>query len=367
MNKRGVALIIGFMVIIVLAILGAAILSRGISERNITQRYKESIEAFWLAEAGVNRALNELRNNFDQAGTGLWAANLGSGSYSVDVENIIIDGNTNKKITVHGRVPATSPRIERNIEAMMRKHIPPGFYDHAIYSAGKVDFNGNSFTVVNNEPAPDNKAVVYAGDNEIEHPENITGTVIQDTSISPLARLDFEKLYDIAARQGYVYDAARLKNIGKTDSFPSSFWSPQGTDGIDNDGDGAIDEADEKVNVVYVETDLELKGNIGTIGGFYVVVGDVINTPDVEEEAIINGNGQIQGAIYTRGTFRVNGGGGNLNIDGGVWSGVEARLNGNANVSYNETYMDAIGGMNIEATVQVSSWREVQNPYQLNP
>lgn len=363
MNRRGVALIISFIVLIILAILGAAILARGISERNITQRYKESIEAFWLAESGVNKALYELRINYAQAGTGLWSGQVGSGSYSVDVADV---GTGDKKVTTYGYVPAyPSFRALRKIEAIMIKKNPTGFYDYAVYSAGDVDFNGSSYEVNNFEDPT--KAVVYGGDNEIEHMEYINEDATQDTTISPLVRLDFEKLYEIATRQGYVYDADRLQDVQNgTDSFPSSFWNAQGTDGIDNDSDGEVDEGDEKVNVIYVTTDLQLNGNIGNIGGFYVVVGDVINTPNVTEEATINGRGEIDGAIYTRGTFRVNGGAGGLNIDGGVWSGTEARINGNCNITYNETYMNAIGGMNLGGSVQVSSWRDLDNPYEID-
>ena len=52
-----------------------------------------------------------------------------------------------------------------------------------------------------------------------------------------------------------------------------------------------------------------------------MVVGDVLTNPDAAEEASVNGVGTIEGVIYTRGDFDVNGGAGNLNVNGGVWSG----------------------------------------------
>lgn len=69
MNKRGMALILGFTVIVVLTVLGLAIISRSISENNITKRFISSTRAFWLAEAGVQRAFWELSYNSCQGCT----------------------------------------------------------------------------------------------------------------------------------------------------------------------------------------------------------------------------------------------------------------------------------------------------------
>lgn len=361
MNKKGIALILGFMVITILTILSVAILSRSISESRIVQRHVESIQAFWLAEAGVNRALDELRSNYAASGTNLWSSTLGQGGYFDDVADVTINEQSCKQVTAHGFIPAVGViRAERIIEVIMSRYIPPNFYDIAVYSAGNVDFNGNSFSVVNNEPAPDDKAVLYAGEFDVQKPENITGTYTQDTSISPLALLDFQQILTISQGQGNVYDAARLDDVKKgRDSFPASFWYSLPID--------PSDPATGVPNVIYVEDDLTLNGSIGTIGGFFVVAGDVITNPSAVYDATINGNGQIQGAIYTRGEFNINGGGGGLNVDGGVWAGQEVGLNGNASITYNNDYMLAIEALSINPNVQVNSWRDTQNPYTLTP
>lgn len=346
-NKRGSVLVIVFLVILVLAALGGIMLSRSISERSLTQRYTESTQAFWLAEAGVSRSLKELGANFNAEGNNTWSATLALGRYSVDVQQV---DSTTRKVTSHGFVPAVSSRIERIIEASVTKKIPTDFYENAIYSGGDVDFNGNAYTVTGK--------VRYA--DQIEYSSNnVNGTITEDPDINPLAMLDFQQLLAISEGQGNVYNATRLGQVKKNqETYPGSFWySPPADPG---------DPATGVPNVIYIEGDLALNGNIGTIGGFFVVVGDVLTDPDVTQDATLNGNGMVAGAIYTRGEFKINGGAGRLNVDGGVWAGGEAELNGNADVSYNKAYMDALRALNINVQAQVTTWKDTQNPYALS-
>jgi len=252
-------------------------------------------------------------------------------------------GLDERKVDTFGYIPSVSAAQQKvSIEAYIRKAIPGGFYDNAIYSAGDIDLNGSSYLVDGD--------VIYAG--SIDNPDNITGSVTNDPGISPLARLNYAELRAISIGQGNVYDTARLADVqNNTDSFPASFWYSVPTD--------PADPATGVPNVVYVEDDLQLNGNIGTIGGFFVVVGDVITDPNSSSETTINGNGQVEGCIYTLGDFRVNGGGGGLNVDGGVWSGDESRLNGNTTIQYNAFYMQAINKMGLHADVQIISWRQL--------
>lgn len=333
MNKKGIALIVTFMVIVVLVILGTVIISKSISESNNVRRQVEFTQAFWLAEAGVSKAFSQLRANYNDL-TSVTGSITGSpGGYSATIQTT----GASRTINAHGFIPSTVPyRVERIVEVIMNKNIPSNFYDNAIYSAGEVDFNGNAYSVNGN--------VIYA--DEIDNTGNVSGTITHDPTINPLARLNFEDLRNKAIAQGNLYTAADLAS-GR--AFPTAFYNISG-----------------EPNVVYLEGDLVLNGNIGTIGGFFVVAGDVITDPNATQDATINGNGQIDGLIYTRGEFRVNGGGGGLNVNGGVWAGDEARLNGNATVNYNVGYMDAVETI-ITADVQITSWKDTQNPYQLTP
>jgi len=354
-EKKGVALILSIIVVVVFIVFGVVIYNRSIFEINSAKRNKLSTQIFWIAEAGINRVLDELKVDFDQTGESIFSGSIGGGNYSVDVA---IEDASTKKVTSRGSVASSS--IIRTIEAKIKKYIPPDFYDSAVYCAGNVDLNGSSYSITSEDGLSENPAVTYAGSYSVEHPENITGTVTYESTISPLARFDFQELYDISTSQGNVYDESRLQDVQKgDDSFPSSFWYTRADDGVDNDGDGQTDEADEWVpNVVYVESDLQLNGNIGTIGGFFVVVGDVITDPDDVDDTVINGNGTIDGVVYTLGEFRINGGGGDLNVNGGVWAGEEVRINGNAHIAYESSYMNAIQSLDIDPGVYISSWRD---------
>lgn len=335
-NTKGVAIIIVFSIIMVLAILGTAILSRSISESNNAQRYAESVRAFWLAEAGINNALYQLRTTYSNMNA-INTTGVGQG-YNVGIAAYGVDRIVNST----GYVSATN--VTHSLQAVISQTVPPDFYDNAIYSAGEVDLNGNAYAINGN--------VSYA--DELNYSQNnINGTVTQD-AVSPLPRFNFQELRNQSSSQQNVYVVSGNKLVNQatgSQAFPSSFWYNVTTS---------------TPNIVYIEGDLQLNGNIGAIGGFFVVVGDIITNPGAAEDASINGNGQVNGLFYTRGEFDINGGGGNLNVNGGVWAGEEAELNGNANITYNQTYMDAVRSLNLAGSAQISSWEDRKNPYQLS-
>jgi len=309
-----------------------------LNEQHVAQRYGSLASAFQLAEAGVDEALFQLQANYSWIGP-LTAQVGNAGTYTTQVTQ----NGTLRKIASTAATQGTivSPN---QIEAWVQKNIPPNFYGDAIYSANNVELKGNAYSVTGN--------ILAAG--SIESTNNLGGVVgnyVTDPSVSPLPALDYQQLYNIALSQGNVYDDTRLKNIQQhTDHFPTAFCFSPPTD--PNDPSTCTP------NVNYVTDDLVLNGNIGTVGGLFVVVGSVLTDPNAVEDTTINGNGQVAGVIYTTGTFKINGGGNGLNLDGGVWSGEQATLNGSATIQYNATYMNAIKNLQINPGVQLISWLE---------
>jgi type II secretory pathway pseudopilin PulG len=331
-KKRGIALIACYLVIVVLAILGSVFLARSIGDKRIAETERSSMRAFYLAESGAEYALVQIEGGVSSGN--ITDSLTGSGNYNCTWN--LNTGTTNQwQITSTGSVGS----IARTIQLMVQKiPLPANFFGNALYSSGDVTFNGTAYDV-NGDPSPEVGNVVYSGAISGDT-SNVTGAVIPDSSISPLANLDYAQLREISAGQGNVYDEFRLS----TDTLPGSFW---------------FDEAAGIPNVVYVEADLTLKGNVGTVGGFFVVVGDVLTNPGVVEDTTISGNGQVDGCIYTRGVFRINGGGAGLNVYGGVWAGEEVILNGSASVTYHPEYMNAISGLSLSTDVQILSWQEL--------
>lgn len=327
MNKRGIVLLLSLGVIAVLSLLGSAVVSRSVNEANFARRHLETAQAFWLAEAGVNKALKDLRSNYNL--TNIPATTLGQGGYSAAIASQI-DGS--RLVTATGYLPsAGAARSQRVLQVRMYQAValPPNFFNNIIYGGGNIILNGSSFELEGD--------VRYAGAIS-GNTSRIEGAIIPDASINPIARLDFDQLRSISQGQGNYHDASHLNG-----PFPSSFWYNQSL-GIPN--------------VVFLEGNLNLSGNV-TVGGFFVVGGEVVY------DASISGNVAFQGCIYTLGRFTISGGGSALNVNGGVWAGQQVTLNGGVELEYNATYMNAVSGLNITSSVRITSWRDTQNLFAL--
>lgn len=338
------------MVIAVLTILGVGFVNHSIAEHNICQRHADSVSSFWLAEAGMNHAFHELQSDFSFSGASgdVNQGEYSQGEYSVDVEAV----GSLRRVVSHGSVTDIGlASTERAIEAVVLRGTPENFPDYAIYSSGDIDFNGDRYSVEGN--------VLYAVDKLVQH-NNVNGTYTHDTTARPLGYLDFGNLRTISESQGNFYDADRLHDVRiGLDTFPESFWNSAPTD--------PSDPTTGIPNIVYVDCDLALNGDIGTIGGFYVVVGDVVTNPENIEDLSVNGCGEIDGVVYTRGDFVINGGAGGINIYGAVYAGEEARLNGNTHVVHEPYYQRALEPFLDDDRIRVIFWRDRQNPFKLSP
>ena len=316
---------------------GALLATRSRIDQQVAHRQRNQSHAFQLAEAGIDQALIALRANYDA--TAVATTSLGAAqTYAVsitqegDVRTIRSTGTSSEESTA-----------TKQIEVKVQRSIPANFYDNAIYGSSTITINGNAYSVTGD--------VVTGDENLVNNVSHITGQVFYDPAASPLPKLSFAQLHEIAASQGNVFDSGRLNGIKHgTDSFPTSFCYSPPTD--PNDPTTCTP------NVNYVTTDLVLNGDIGTIGGLFVVVGNVLTDPSTTEDTTINGNGQIAGMVYTSGAFTVNGGGGGLNVSGGVWAGKKIKINGNISVSYNADYMQAVKHMELESDLRVLYWQE---------
>lgn len=169
--KRGIILITSYFVIAVLLILAIAFFSQTYTEAKLAQRHKISTQALCIAEAGIERALYDLRKDFENDSTPSWSdgdingivcgpdydafyslpytaasTNLGEGSYAVWLKNI--NGYTN-----HIRVRSTGTKdgTSRTIEIYLQM-AEINIWDNVIFAGsgaagtlinGNVDIRGS--------------------------------------------------------------------------------------------------------------------------------------------------------------------------------------------------------------------------------
>ena len=312
MNKRGVALIISFMVIAVLIILGSVTVSRSISERFLAQRYTESTQAFWLAEAGISQAILQLKNDFNNLNS-VAATPLGKGEYSVDT--IAVEG-LNRRVNAHGYVPsAAQPRAERGITILVEKTsgINPsnaGLIEYAIDTTGELKITGSA---------------------NIKPP----------TSSHQGSQLDFEEVFGMPLEQvkaiaeaaqsngtGYVYTnppanqqpvsgITWIELTGSNKYSISSNWSASGLLIINGNGQNVA---------------LEISGD-WTFTGMIWVIGKVK----------ISGNPQITGAIFAESS-----------------TGIESDVTGNPTIDLNTAAVSSAFGLLTQTPeIKILSWREI--------
>jgi hypothetical protein len=303
----------------------------------------ESKQAFYLAESAVELGKILLRDNYESLAvpSAIAAQDLGAGQYSVTINGSPDTDGFKRQIIGFGAVPNfASPVTNRSVEVIVKKPpvLPSAMWNNAIYSAGEVTANGNAYEVNGDVVAAD--GISYSSD-------HISGSETIDAGVNPLPILDFEAFIAIAMTQVYdghdnYFTAQEIAN-GEL-LLPISFYfeapSAGNPFGVPN--------------IVYIEGNVTVTGNWGNIGGFLIVVGDID-----AGDTTINGNGEIDGVVYTLGEFRANGGGAGINVNGGVLSGSDAIMNGNTNITYNQSYMDSIENMNPPPGMTVLSWREL--------
>ncbi|MBI4845596.1 MAG: hypothetical protein HY810_03865 [Candidatus Omnitrophica bacterium] len=351
-NKKGVLLVAVYLVVgVLLGILGVCVY-KNIYEAKVNIGYKHYMMAFYCAEAALDKGIANLPSSTSgQTNVSLNAVGgTQQGQYTYTISTV--EAGKRWRVESWGYSPSQADAVvTQHLEAYVsKKDLPDSFWDNAIYTAGNVRVNGSAYDIDGD--------IIYGGSllPAVLDPAKFSGTSTNDASISPLIKLDFETMRTTAASQikadgsDNVYTFMEI--AAGNPPFPTSFWFDQ----TDPDPTKWVP------NVVYVETDLVLNGNIGTIGGFFLVVGDVTTNPSSTSETVINGRGQIDGCIYSTGQFRVNGGGGaDLNVLGGVWAGTDGvRINGSVHLGYNEDYMNAIRDViQPGSTVQVISWRRL--------
>ena len=402
MNKKGSMLILTIFVVVILLILGAALIARSISEHNLAKKYLESTHAFWAAEAGANRALKELRSNYNQSGTGLWLSSMGEGEYSVDV---VIEGQ-NRRVTAHGFIPSMSgARTQRSIEVLIKSQYASAFR-YAAFANNSVTLNSNAKT-----DSYDSSLGAYDPNNPNHNGDvgtNGTSVVLDsnaqidgDTGTGPGGSVTLESnavvtgqiTNDINRELSSVEVPSSLVNLGSGGNYSENSGSHTISSGdyqynsftLDSNAEVIIDG---QVNLYLTAADIsfnlesnsEIKLNPGAkliiyVDGKYGVNSNAkVNAGGLPTNVIVystysgsgdgvglDSNGDFNGAIYAP-DARIS-----LNSNAKVYGSVVGKtvdIDSNAKIHYDENLVNVESGL-IRYVVQ--SWKEQVNPYQLTP
>jgi hypothetical protein len=161
-DERGVALVLALALLAVLSILAVAMVFLGRYETMFLIKERLSDSALYVADGGVEYALNELDKNSDYRGpTTYGLGNAGDFTVTVSTDGQPAD---RYQITSIGCVPTVaSPQETRTVRLLvdLTEQMSPVF-EHAIASQGNITLQGNA---VINSDNPQGEGDIYSGGN----------------------------------------------------------------------------------------------------------------------------------------------------------------------------------------------------------
>jgi Tfp pilus assembly protein PilX len=395
MEKRGFALVFSMLIIVVLLTLGAATFSRTAADNLITQKYLDTTEAFWLAEAGIQKGIWQVKQ-------GSWSGevqSLGAGFYNVTVSEAA--GVTT--VTSYGN----SGGIQRIVEVEIIAQSP---FTYAAFGKSSVTVDGDGITDsydsskgayggVNRDSNGDvgtlattaaaialsGNADVYGdadtgpggrvtenGNAELHGTHDDTNTVDKWPSVSIPAYLTNTEDPNLEVYENLTVSGDNAKTINAGNYQARS---------IDVSGNGIL-YIDGEVNIyltstatsfstsgngklvlnsgasvnIYMDGKASISGN-GVVNSDRVPADFMVNSTYSGTNGVtISGNGDLHGAIYAPDAqIKVTGNGDVF----GTLVGGTLDIPGNGEIHYDEALAE-LGGNAPEYV-----WKELQNPYHL--
>lgn len=404
-RKKSIALILSLMVIIVLAALSASIFSISISDNNRTNRYVKSTQAFWLAEAGAQKALWELNYGggiwtgwSDVSGSKLISVNLGTGYYAVTVN----DPAGNPVITVIGH--DSKYGIERKIEVTVTTQTNSPFtyagfgkkslaihgngetdsYDSSLgaYGGSNIGYNGDvgtngtssgAISLSGNATVNGDAGTGLGGTVSLIGGASITGTTSDTTNEtlssvtipSSLSSLAGSGSYTVSGSQtltsgDYKYSSISISgNDQLTLQGTVNLYLTSSTNAFSTSGNGQLIIDSGAQVTIYTDGKVSLAGN-GVVNNTSLPQNFLLySTYSGHNGITISGNGDLYGAIYApNAEIEVTGNGDSF----GSLIGNTITITGNGDIHYDEALQN-VGSTS--TTYASGNWKEQENPYPL--
>jgi len=378
-NQKGMALLTTLIFVFILVTFGVALLTMTGNDIKLSALQRDSTEAFYIAEAGIDKALWYLNTPEDNGGEGLdWRTNeyqepypeVSTNYYQLTVEDTEQDII---KITSRG-VVSDGNKIygSRKIEVEAKKAISPSpglVYNYTITTEGNLTLKG---IIVNGDVHSNgNISVIVEGSVTINGVATASGETNARGSVSHAKQM-YPKI-DFEYYKGLVTDPDNPDNA-YDGSGKGKYYG--------KDTSVVFDTPTELVGINFIEGNVDIKadGNLTIInGGAIFATGEItvkakptINraqTPGYDNPLAIIAKGDItlggyldvEGVIQTEGTLKISSSDSSFNgaviadigdLDGGS-------LAGGINISYDPNLkVENIIGTGIEI-YKIISWQEI--------
>ena len=379
LNQKGIALLTTLIFTFVLVTFAVALLTMTSNDTKMSTLQRDSTKAFYLAEAGIEKALWYLNTPEDLGGKDIFMWRPTSDTpfieevapleyYEISIENVGIalgfdDATERIEITSVGIIESENGKVvgRRAVIVTAKIGISPSdnlSYNHTIFTEGNMTLNGG----ITISGSIHSNSDITANGNEVDL-QNGTATAFGSTNIGiggqpkqDYPKIDWEYFEGLAkSADEDLADSIEGHYYGdNTSVIFNTISSLKGTHFIDGD--------------VKIQTVLTLNNATIFATGTIEVIGsgevNSINSPSTplaliaKGDVTIGGSAHGEGIIQTEGTFTSNG---NVNIDEGAVYAVSGVLNGgggNINLVYSAGYAGMIvPGTGVEVYLK-TSWRE---------
>jgi Tfp pilus assembly protein PilX len=379
-NQKGMALLTTLIFVFILVTFAVTLLTMTSNDTKLSALQRDSTEAFYIAEAGIEKAFWYLNTSTDNGGYGLnWRTNgvILQEPYpvveSTNYYQVTVEDNTNPT----GTIIITSKGVvfdgnkvygSRKIEVKAKKGISPVSdiaYNYAIATESDLTFNGNVQVFGGDVHANENINISGEGTNIYVYNGDVTasgetneyspGNENKDIQIYP--KIDFD-----------YYKQEAEKNDGLSTITGTGYYG---------DNTSVVFNTDTELHGIhFIDGDVEIKANLDIIDGGIFATGEIkvtgqptINRTQSDDydnplaiiakgDITLGGNVYVEGVIQTEGVFTING---SITVYNGAVVADEGFLNGGAggiNITYDPDLLGAnIPGTGIPVWVK-TSWRE---------
>ena len=369
--QRGFVLVTIYLMVPLLVIMTASTVAFVLQDVRSAQRVQAATEAFFLAEAGIDRAIAELKE--DAAWTSGFSEELlgSTGTYTVTVEDL---GSSRLRLTTAGSSELLSMPVVRTIEAVVEVS-PAGLFNFALFGDDSVTLTGNAKTDSYDSSAGSYNAAtagsegdvgtngIAAGSITLTGNAQVKGDAMIGTEGDPAAGItltgnavvtgskgteDEEKDFPAVTIPGGVSNSGSLSVSGNTTrTYPGGtyWWSS-----VSVSGNGRLQFTGSAV--VYVTGNVSISGNgINTSGN---LPPNLLIFVSGTHSVSVSGNGNFYGGIYApNSSVQISGNGAFY----GAAMGRTVTNNGNGGAHYDKALQDAVSSGGSE--VDILSWQDL--------